>query len=204
MQTIPSVTKKLFTSANGVNMKRAITTLLLILPLIISAHEIEQFPYRTPEKNQERITKKLEDLYDAFWLYRQFSNLVPAYSKRQQADNMLKITVKTTHADQNQIGCLLLSLQQSARLVFMSYRSLQQDIDMILSQEKVCPIEFLARYPEDVQNQIPILNNVMQIMSEYDPQKKNGLEIISSLSTLYCNRVVPTLKYETPHDNLCL
>lgn len=204
MQTIPSVTKKLFTSANGVNMKRAITTLLFVLPLIVNAQEIEQFPYRAPEKNQERISKKLEDLYDAFWLYRQFSRLVPSYSKRQQADNMLKITVKTTQAEQNQMGCLLLSLQQSARLVLLSYSSLQQDIDMILAQEKVCPIEFLALYSEDVQNQIPILNNVMQIMSEYDTQKKNGLEIISSLSTLYLSRVAPTPKYETRHDNLYL
>lgn len=203
MQTIPSVTKKLFTSANGVNMKRVIIPLVLALSTVIAAQELERFPYSVPHKNQEHITKKLEDLYEAFWIYRQCTNLLPAYTQTVQERNKLKICVKTSKEHQNQVELMLSSLQQSTKLLLLTYQSLHLDVSMILARNKVSPIEFLGLYDDQTQNEIPILNSVMQIMSDCDPEKKNGLAVIASLSKLYCS-CRSTLRYETPLDNLCL
>lgn len=185
MQTIISVTKKIFTSANGIKMKIFLTSALLVTCFYAKASEIVQFPYKEPQKNQEHIISKLKDLYEAHWLYNQFNQLVTIHADKINNGRFLTYKITTPAHHKNRIEFLFQSFKTSADLLFLTYHSLHTDVAMLLAQENVSTLEFLALYNDETQDSIPILNSVMQIMSEYDHEKKNGLGIIKSLSELY-------------------
>ncbi|MFZ5953591.1 MAG: hypothetical protein ACOYT8_00660 [Candidatus Dependentiae bacterium] len=169
-------------------MKIFLISVLLVTSLHTKASEIVQFPYKEPQKNQDHIISKLKDLYEAHWLYNQFNQLVTTHADKINNGRFLTYKITTPAHHKNRVELLLQSFKTSADLLFLTYHSLHTDVAMLLAQENVSALEFLALYNDETQSSIPILNSVMQIMSEYDHEKKNGLSIIKSLSELYRSR----------------